>query len=305
MKLEAGHIYKDKNNHLRLIFAVNGIIANYAYIYRTNIYEDIQDANISILPYDDYYVCIDRVIPGYISDILKDDLEDIEIMSRNDFNKVVFAINQYLLGQIIMCDDKFMYKEDCKRLRTIVFRESSDIEIKRQDQIKINELLEATRKSDKIKFAFNGGVWEETEDSCNYEKCIEVDPSNAPDVEKLKDVLNRAEKYNIRFNYGDTGYRGGSGELMFNLLSRNNPKGTTSGNPSKPRKSSKDSARHLRNVNNWWFTITQIIEISNMSSAKQVADRYRVSASEGYIIYSNARRLMGYDIPVGRDVKYI
>ena len=307
MKLEAGHIYKDKNNHLRLVLAVNGIIANYAYIYRTNIYEDIQDANISILPDDDYYVCIDRVIPGYISDILKDDLEDIEIISRNDFNKVVFAINQYLLGQIVMCDDKFMYKEDCnKRLRTVVFRESSDSEIKRQDPIKINELLEDTRNSDKIKLAFNGGVWDDAENLDNYEKCIEVNPSDAPDIEKLKNILNRAEKYNIRFNYGDTVYSGYTGEPMFNLLSHNiNHKGTTYGKASKPRKISKDSARHLRNVNDWWFTASQIIEISNMSSAKQVADRYRVSASEGYIIYSTARRLMGYDIPAGRNVKYI
>lgn len=310
MKYKQRHIYIDKNNNLRLVLGVTDITVNFVYLYPTNIYEDIYGAHISAIP-GYYYACIDRATYNYISDMDKLCLEDIGELSINEYMRIINIITQYFTGEILMYQDSMMYREEYNKLskyrNTLIMKrvkhEISDDDIKEQDHIGIEEALYETRSSNIIKFSKNGEEYEYTNEGDNYDRCVNVAPSEC-DIEDLKAMLYRAKENNISIDIDET--KEGLASIGFNPFGYTMPKGTVTGiKPSKPRKGVKDTAKHIRNTTRYMiFNYFQVIEIANMSSARQVADKYRVDASDAGIIYNKFKIIVGIKTPVNKENKF-
>lgn len=313
MKLKPMHIYKDKYDHLRLILGVSDIGANYVYLYRTNIYEEIRNITIDIAT-GDYSVCIDRVSYMYLTDATRYGLEELEVLDKRDYQSIVQTIAQYFIGEIICDEERFIYKDMVKpkkitKPKTVVYNKNtsndtvkSDEEIINQDPIKVKEALEESREvAEVIKFSFNGSEWVEGDDD-EYNKYLHnILATNPPP--NLTDVLDKAKKYNIRFSIDYSGRFGKWGEYVFNLTSSTISPVTVVGEASKPRKNSRDSASNIKNLN-LLYSYSEVVIISNMNSPSQVMDRYNLGKSEASVVLKNAKRIMGYNIPPDKNIKY-
>lgn len=296
MKYKQRHIYIDKNNNLRLVLGVTDIIVNFVYLYPTNIYEDIYGAHISAIS-GCYYACIDRATYNYVSDMDNMCFEDIGELSINEYSRIIHAISQYFTGEILMYQDSMMYREEYNKISKYrntpvvkVKHEMKDDDIKKQDPIDIDEVLDETRNSNYIKFAKNGEEYDVT-DNDNYDKKVYVSPSEC-NTDDLKYMLYRAKENNIPIDIDET--KVGLAAITFNPFGSTVPKNIVIGKSSKPRKGVKDTAKHIRNTTKCMvFNLLQAIEIANMSSARQVADRYRVDSSDASIIYNKCKIIVG------------
>lgn len=296
------HIYKDKNNHFRLVLGVTDIGFNYIYLYRTNIYEEIKGTCIDIIDRD-WYACIDRVMYAYTSDIDRKDLEDFEILDSAEYHAVIQCIHQFYTGDIVFYDEKFIYKDNIKkdklnkpRITFSIPKTKTDDAIKEEDPIKIESIIEDNKKADVIKFVFDGKEWVEDEDNPYVNDIIaEYPPAD------LKEILDHARKYNIRFNIDFYSSTHEWGEPTFDLL-HSISLGNSNGTPSKSRKNSRDSAsNNIRNMN-IRFSLKDVILLSKMSRI-QASNHYGFGISEANIIIRNAKLLMGIS-PDPRNIYY-
>lgn len=297
MKYKQRHIYKDRNNNLRLVLGVTDIIVNYVYLYPTNIYEDIYGAYISAIS-GNYYACIDRATFNYISDMDNLCIEDIGELNISEYSRVIHTINQYFAGEILMYRDSMIYREEYNKLSKYksapivrVRHEVEDSDIKKQDPIDIDEILNETRNSNYIRFSRNGDEYDITDDDINFDKQLYVSPSEIS-VEDLRNMIYRAKENNIPIEIDET--KEGLAAIKFNPFGSTMPKGMMIGQSSKPRKGIKDTSKNIRNTTRYMeFNFIQAIEIAMMSSARQVADRYMVSTSDAGIIYNKCKIIVG------------